>query len=145
MVALCKLQTGPSLFLACVYAWLCLGWRKETVGILTISKLIFYLVITKNQESAQTNTAKDNLSKAHWSHQQFPVLLRLLFGWRTVWKLIRGMCRFSSSWTEKLRETHPAGFDSHRQTSSCLCDGWYRIQSYYMWACELHHIHRSSC
>lgn len=28
----------------------CLGWRKETVGIWTVRKLIFYLVITNGQE-----------------------------------------------------------------------------------------------
>lgn len=63
-------QTGLSLSLAHahVHMCLCLGWRKETVGICTVSKLIVYLVITNGQESARTTTAKDNLEKAYQSH-----------------------------------------------------------------------------
>ena len=48
----------------CVCACLCLGWRKETAGIWTVNKLIFYLVITNGEESARTTTAKDNLERA---------------------------------------------------------------------------------
>lgn len=42
-----------------------MSWRKETAGIWTVSKLIFYLVITNGQESAG---AKDNLEEAYRSH-----------------------------------------------------------------------------
>lgn len=48
---------------------LCLGWRKETVGIWTVNKLIFYLVITSGEESTRSTAAKDNLEKACRSHR----------------------------------------------------------------------------
>lgn len=48
------------LSLACGHVYVSDCWRKETAGIWTVSKLIFYLVITNDQESAPKTAAKDN-------------------------------------------------------------------------------------
>lgn len=65
-VALRDIQGGfPSLYLARTCERLRSGWRKETAGIWTVSKLIFYPVITNTLESGRTALAKNNLEKAN--------------------------------------------------------------------------------
>lgn len=46
------------------------GRGKETAGMWTVSKLIFYPVITNTPESGRTALAKNNLGKAYQTHSR---------------------------------------------------------------------------